>query len=96
MIINQLYKLTPLQDSFGMNMIALVDGCPKQLNLKDFISEFLKHRREIIYRRTLYDLKKAKARGHILEGLAVALANVDEMITLIKASPTPPEAKLIC
>lgn len=92
-IINQLYKLTPLQDSFGMNMIALVDGYPKQLNLKDFISEFLKHRREIIYRRTLYDLKKAKARGHILEGLAVALANVDEMITLIKASPTPPEAK---
>jgi DNA gyrase, A subunit len=92
-IINQLYKLTPLQDSFGMNMIALVDGYPKQLNLKDFISEFLKHRREVIYRRTLYDLRKAKARGHILEGLAVALANVDEMIALIKASPTPPEAK---
>ena len=93
-IINQLYKLTPLQDSFGMNMIALVDGYPKQLNLKDFISEFLKHRREVIYRRTLYDLRKAKARGHILEGLAVALANVDEMIALIKASPTPPEAKV--
>lgn len=92
-ILNQLYKLTPLQDSFSMNMIALVDGYPKQLNLKDFISEFLKHRREVIYRRTLYDLRKTKVRGHILEGLAVALANVDEMITLIKASPTPPEAK---
>ncbi|MCV2502666.1 MAG: DNA gyrase subunit A [Neisseriaceae bacterium] len=92
-ILNQLYKLTQLQDTFGINMIALVDGHPKQLNLKDFIVEFLKHRREVVYRRTVFELKKTRNRGHVLEGLAVALANVDEIIQLIKSSATPPEAK---
>jgi len=93
-ILNNLYKLTQLQDSFGMNMVALVDGQPRLLNLKQFVEYFLQHRREVIVRRTRYDLRKARERGHILEGLAVALANVDEMIALIKASATPPEAKV--
>lgn len=92
-ILNQLYKLTPLQDSFGINMVALVDGQPRLLNLKQILSEFLRHRREVVTRRTLFELKKARERGHILEGLAVALSNVDEIIALIKASATPPEAK---
>ena len=90
---NNLFKLTQLQDSFGMNMVALVDGQPRLLDLKQFIEYFLQHRREVVVRRTRHDLAKARERGHILEGLAVALANVDEMIALIKASPTPPEAK---
>ncbi len=93
-VLNNLYKLTQLQDSFGMNMVALVDGQPRLLNLKQFVEYFLQHRREVIVRRTRFDLRKARERGHILEGLAVALANVDEMIALIKASPTPPEAKV--
>ena len=93
-VLNNLYKLTQLQDSFGMNMVALVDGQPRLLNLKQFLEYFLRHRREVIVRRTRFDLRKARERGHILEGLAVALANVDEMIALIKASPTPPEAKV--
>ena len=93
-VLNNLYKLTQLQDSFGMNMVALVDGQPRLLNLKQFVEYFLQHRREVIVRRTRFDLRKARERGHILEGLAVALANVDEMIELIKASPTPPEAKV--
>ncbi|QRN41167.1 MAG: DNA gyrase subunit A [Neisseriaceae bacterium] len=92
-ILNQLYKLTKLQDTFGINMVALVDGNPKQLNLKCFIVEFLKHRREVVYRRTVFELKKARNRGHVLEGLAVALTNVDEIIQLIKSSTTPWEAK---
>lgn len=92
-VLNQLYKMTQLQDSFGINMVALVDGQPRLLNLKNILSEFLRHRREVVTRRTLYELKKARDRGHILEGLAVALSNVDEMIALIKASATPPEAK---
>ena len=90
---NNLFKLTQLQDSFGMNMVALVDGQPRLLDLRQFIEFFLQHRREVVVRRTRFDLRKARERGHILEGLAVALANVDEMIALIKASPTPPEAK---
>ena len=90
---NNLFKLTQLQDSFGMNMVALVDGQPRLLDLRQFIEFFLQHRREVVIRRTRHDLGKARERGHILEGLAVALANVDEMIALIKASPTPPEAK---
>mgnify|MGYP001380042031 CR=1 FL=1 len=93
-VLNNLYKLTQLQDSFGMNMVALVDAQPRLLNLKQFVEYFLQHRREVIVRRTRFDLRKARERGHILEGLAVALANVDEMIALIKASPTPPEAKV--
>jgi DNA gyrase subunit A len=93
-VLNNLYKLTQLQDSFGMNMVALVDNQPRLLDLKQFIEFFLQHRREVVVRRTRHDLAKARDRGHILEGLAVALANVDEMIALIKASPTPPEAKV--
>jgi len=92
-VLNNLFKLTQLQDSFGMNMVALVDGQPRILNLKQFLEFFLQHRREVVVRRTRYDLAKARERGHILEGLAVALSNVDEIIALIKASPTPAEAK---
>ena len=92
-VLNNLFKLTQLQDSFGMNMVALVDNQPRLLDLKQFIVHFLQHRREVVVRRTRFDLRKARERGHILEGLAVALANVDEMIAIIKASPTPPEAK---
>src|SRR5438874_3001218 len=92
-ITNNLFKLTQLQDSFGMNMVALVDGQPRLLNLKQFLEFFLQHRREVVVRRTRFELAKARDRGHILEGLAVALSNVDEIIALIKASATPAEAK---
>ncbi len=93
-VLNNLYKQTQLQDTFGMNMVALVDGQPRLLNLKQMLEAFLRHRREVVTRRTVFELRKARARGHVLEGLAVALANVDEMIALIKAAPTPPEAKV--
>ncbi len=93
-VLNNLYKLTQLQDSFGMNMVALVDGQPRLLNLKQLIEFFVVHRREVVTRRTIFDLRKARERGHVLEGLAVALSNVDEIIALIKASATPPEAKV--
>ena len=92
-VLNNLYKLTQLQDSFGMNMVALVDGQPRLLNLKQFLEYFLQHRREVVVRRTRFELRKARERGHILEGLAVALSNVDEIIALIKAAASPPEAK---
>jgi DNA gyrase subunit A len=92
-ILNNLYKQTQLQDTFGMNMVALVDGQPRLLNLKQMLECFLSHRREVITRRTVYELRKARERGHILEGLAVALSNVDEIIALIKAAPTPADAK---
>ena len=92
-VLNNLYKLTQLQDSFGMNMVALVDGQPRLLNLKQFLEEFLLHRREVVTRRTRFELRKARERGHILEGLAVALSNVDDIIALIKKSVTPAEAK---
>ena len=92
-VLNNLYKQTQLQDSFGMNMVALIDGQPKLCNLKDLIEVFLEHRREVITRRTVFELKKARERGHVLEGLAVALANIDEFIETIKTSPTPPVAK---
>ena len=92
-VLNHLYKLTQLQDSFGINMVALVDGQPRLLNLKQIIDEFLRHRREVVTRRTIFELRKARERGHILEGLAVALSNVDEIIALIKASDAPPQAK---
>jgi len=92
-VLNNLYKNTQLQDSFGMNMIALVDKRPRLLNLKDFLEQFLLHRREIVTRRTQFELRQARARAHILEGLAVALANVDPIIELIKASATPDEAQ---
>ncbi|OHX17558.1 DNA gyrase subunit A [Chromobacterium amazonense] len=92
-VLNHLFKMTQLQDSFGMNMVALVDGQPRLLNLKQILEEFLRHRREVVTRRTIFELKKARERGHILEGLAVALSNVDEIIALIKASEAPPQAK---
>ncbi len=92
-ILNQLYKETQLQDSFGMNMVALLDGRPQLLNLKQFLVAFLRHRREVVTRRTVFELRKARDRGHVLEGLAVALSNVDEIITLIKAAATPAIAK---
>ncbi|OHC69951.1 MAG: DNA gyrase subunit A [Rhodocyclales bacterium RIFCSPLOWO2_02_FULL_63_24] len=92
-VLNHLYKQTQLQDTFGMNMVALVDGRPRLLNLKDMLQCFLAHRREVITRRTVFELRKARERGHILEGLAVALSNVDEIIALIKAAQTPAEAK---
>ena len=92
-ILNNLYKQTQLQDTFGMIMVALLDGQPRLLNLKQMLEAFLRHRREVITRRTVFELRKARERGHVLEGLAVALANVDEMIAIIKAAPTPPEAK---
>ena len=92
-VLNNLYKLTQMQDTFGMNMVALVDGQPRLLNLKQMLDAFLRHRREVVTRRTIFELRKARERGHILEGLAVALSNVDEIIALIKASPTPPVAK---
>ncbi|TMH05784.1 MAG: DNA gyrase subunit A [Betaproteobacteria bacterium] len=92
-ILNNLFKLTQLQDSFGMNMVALVDGQPRVLNLRQFLEFFIQHRREIVVRRTRYELRRARERGHILEGLAVALSNVDEIIALIKAAATPPDAK---
>ena len=85
-VLNQLYKLTQLQDTFSINMVALVDGQPRLLNLKQILNEFLRHRREVVTRRTLFRLKKARAEGHIAEGKAVALSNIDEMIALIKAS----------
>ena len=90
---NNLFKQTQLQDTFGMNMVALVDGRPRLLNLKQMLECFLAHRREVVTRRTLFELRKARERGHILEGLAVALSNVDEIIALIKAAPTPADAK---
>ena len=92
-ILNNLYKQTQLQDTFGMNMVALVDGQPRLLNLKQALECFISHRREVVTRRTVYELRKARERGHILEGLAVALSNVDEIIALIKAAPTPADAK---
>lgn len=92
-VLNNLYKNTQLQDTFGINMVALVDGQPKLLNLRELIIYFLQHRREVITRRTVFELRKARERGHVLEGLAVALANIDEFISIIKAAPNPPAAK---
>jgi len=92
-VLNNLYKQTQLQDTFGMNMVALVDGQPKLCNLKDLIEVFIGHRREVVTRRTVFELRKARERGHVLEGLAVALANIDEFIRIIRESPTPPVAK---
>jgi DNA gyrase subunit A len=92
-VLNNLYKQTQLQDTFGMNMVALVENQPKVLNLYDLLDHFLSHRREVVTRRTVFELKKARERGHILEGLAVALSNVDEVIELIKQAPSPADAK---
>lgn len=92
-VLNNLYKQTQLQDTFGINMVALVDGQPRLCNLKDLIQVFLEHRREVVTRRTVFNLRKARERGHVLEGLAVALANIDDFIRIIRESPTPPVAK---
>ena len=92
-ILNNLYKLTPLQSSFGVNMIALVNGVPKLLNLKEVLYYYLEHQKEVVVRRTKFDLKKAQARAHILEGLRIALDNIDRIISLIRGSQTAEEAK---
>ena len=92
-VLNNLYKQTQLQDTFGMNMVALIDGQPRLCNLKDLISVFLQHRREVVTRRTVFELRKARDRGHVLEGLAIALGNIDDFIRIIRESPTPPVAK---
>ena len=92
-LLNNLFSQTSMQCSFGINMVALVDGQPQLLNLKQILDAFLRHRREVVTRRTLYELRKARARAHVLEGLAVALANIDEVIELIKKSANPAEAK---
>ncbi|GAA0221307.1 DNA gyrase subunit A [Castellaniella daejeonensis] len=92
-VLNNLYKNTQLQETFGMNMVALVDGQPRLLNLKQMVEYFLQHRREVVTRRTIFQLRKARERGHVLEGLAVALANIDDFIAIIKAAPTPPVAR---
>jgi DNA gyrase subunit A len=92
-VLNNLYKQTQLQDTFGINMVALIDGQPRLCNLKDLISVFLQHRREVVTRRTVFELRKARERGHVLEGLAIALANIDDFIAIIRNAPTPPVAK---
>ncbi len=93
-VLNNLFKQTQLEDTFGVNMVALQDGQPRVLNLKEMLQAFLAHRREVVTRRTLFDLREARKKAHIQEGLAVALSNVDEIIALIKKSQTPPEAKV--
>ncbi|MCP5143094.1 MAG: DNA gyrase subunit A [Gammaproteobacteria bacterium] len=92
-VLNNLYKHTQMQTVFGINVVALVDGQPRVLNLKQLIDYFIRHRREVVTRRTIFELRKARARAHVLEGLAVALANIDEIIELIRRSPSPAEAK---
>ena len=92
-ILNNLYQQTQMQTVFGINMVAIVDGQPRTLNLKEILDAFIRHRREVVTRRSIYDLRKARERAHVLEGLATALANIDEVIELIKASPNPAEAK---
>lgn len=92
-ILNNLYAHTQMQNVFGINMVALVDGQPRTLNLKQILEYFIKHRREVVTRRTIFELKKARSRAHLLEGLGIALANIDEMIALIKQSSTPADAK---
>jgi DNA gyrase subunit A len=92
-VLNNLYQQTQMESVFGINMVALVDGRPQLLNLKQILEAFVRHRREVVTRRTIFDLRKARARAHILEGLTVALANIDEMIELIKTSANPNEAR---
>jgi DNA gyrase subunit A len=92
-VLNNLYAQTPMETVFGINMVALLDGQPKLMSLREMLDAFLRHRREVVTRRTIYELRRARERAHILEGLAVALANIDEVITLIKASAAPAEAR---
>ena len=89
MVLNQLYKHTPMQTTFGVNMVALVDGVPRTLSLKELIQHYVEHQREVVTRRTQYELRRAEARAHILEGLLVALDNLDAVIALIRGSTTP-------
>ena len=93
-LLNQLYQFTQLETVFGINMVALVDGQPRTLDLKQIIRGFVRHRREVVTRRTIFELKRARGRAHVLEGLAVALANIDEVIDLIRGSPSPAEARV--
>ncbi len=93
-VLNNLYKHTPMESVFGINMVALQEGQPRLLNLKDMLEAFLRHRREVVTRRTIFDLRKARERTHVLEGQAVALANIDEVIAVIKASPSPADARV--
>ena len=93
-VLNNLFKHTPMESVFGINMVALQDGQPKVFNLKEMLEQFVRHRREVVTRRTIYDLRKARERAHILEGQAIALANIDEVIAVIKASPSPADAKI--
>ena len=92
-VLNNLYAQTPMETVFGINMVALQDGQPKLMSLKEMLEAFIRHRREVVTRRTIFDLRKARERAHVLEGLAVALANIDEIIALIKAAPAPAEAR---
>src|SRR5207244_9925907 len=92
-VLNNLYAQTPLETVFGINMVALQDGQPKRMSLKEMLEAFIRHRREVVTRRTIFDLAKARERAHILEGLAVALANIDAAIQLIKAAASPAEAR---
>src|SRR5262249_42642864 len=92
-VLNNLYAQTPMETVFGINMVALQDGQPRLFGLKDMLDAFLRHRREVITRRTIYELRKARERAHILEGLAVALANIDEVIALIRAAESPAAAR---
>ena len=94
-VLNNLYIQTPMQCSFGVNMVALsADGRPCLMNLRQILSSFISHRREVVIRRTRFDLRRSKARAHVLEGLAVALENIDELVKLIKASPDPKAARI--
>ncbi len=88
-VLNNLYAQTPMETVFGINMVALQDGQPRLMGLRDLLEAFLRHRREVVTRRTIFELRKARERAHVLEGLAVALANIDAIIALIKASPSP-------
>ena len=92
-VLNNLYKQTQMQTVFGVNMVAIIDGQPRLLGLKQILDAFIRHRREVVTRRSLFELRKARDRAHILEGLATALANIDEVIELIKSSTNPAEAK---
>ena len=93
-VLNNLYKQTQMESVFGVNMVALRDGQPRLLNLKEVLDAFIKHRREVVTRRSVYELRKARDRAHVLEGQTVALANIDEVITLIKTSASPAEARV--
>src|SRR4029077_9965329 len=93
-VLNNLYAQTPMETVFGINMVALQDGQPRLMGLRDLLDAFLRHRREVVTRRSVYELRKARERAHILEGLAVALANIDDIIALIKAAPAPAEARI--